>query len=74
MKKEMQKLNKQKPEQKPNPMQESRKTFQLNGHWIEKPRKTEILTCACGTRYLKTRPHQNACLRCMFSPAKRVER
>ncbi len=42
------------------------KHYQQDGHWIVKPRKTEVYTCHCGNRYLKTRPHQDECLRCMF--------
>ena len=48
-------------------MQGPSKTFQQDGHWIEKPNKTAILICTCGNRYLKTRPHQAECLRCMFN-------
>jgi len=44
------------------------KTFQQDGHWIVKPRKTPIVVCACGNRYLKTRPAQKECLRCHFNP------
>jgi hypothetical protein len=41
------------------------KTFQQDGHWIEKTDKTPILICECGNRYLKTRPGQKICLRCL---------
>src|SRR3954462_8587241 len=41
------------------------KTFQQDGHWIEKTDKTPILVCECGNRYLKTRPGQKLCLRCL---------
>ncbi len=41
------------------------KTFQLNGHWIEKTQKTAILVCECGNKYIKTRALQTRCLRCM---------
>jgi hypothetical protein len=41
------------------------KTFQQDGHWIEKTEKTPILMCECGNRYLKTRPAQKVCLRCL---------
>lgn len=41
------------------------KTFQQDGHWIEKPHKTAILLCVCGNRYLKTRAGQEKCLRCV---------
>lgn len=46
-------------------MQGPSKTFQQDGHWIEKPNKTAILICTCGNRYLKTRAKQEQCLRCM---------
>lgn len=42
------------------------KHFQQDGHWIVRPRKVEILTCKCGNRYLKTRPGQTVCVRCLF--------
>ena len=41
------------------------KTFQQDGHWIVKTRKTPIYVCECGNRYLKTRPAQTRCLRCV---------
>lgn len=41
------------------------KTFQQNGHWIEKTSVTPILLCLCGNRYLKTRQGQTKCLRCL---------
>lgn len=51
---------------RPNsPLQGPHKTFQQDGHWIEKPNKTAILICVCGNRYLKTRPRQEKCLRCV---------
>jgi hypothetical protein len=50
-----------------SPLQGVRKTFQKDGHWIEKTHKTPILLCTCGTRYLKTRHGQNKCLRCFLS-------
>lgn len=46
-------------------LQGPHKTFQQDGHWIEKPNKTQILICVCGNRYLKTRPKQEKCLRCI---------
>ena len=55
-----------KPVTRPNSqLQGPHKTFQQDGHWIEKPNKTAILICVCGNRYLKTRPRQEKCLRCM---------
>ena len=48
-----------------SPLREPRKTFQQDGHWIEKPQKTLILICECGNRYLKTRRNQAKCLRCL---------
>ena len=50
---------------KHSPLREPHKTFQKDGHWIEKPNKTPILLCDCGNRYLKTRRNQTKCLRCM---------
>ena len=41
------------------------KTFQQDGHWIEKPHVTAVLICSCGNRYLKTRLNQEKCLRCL---------
>ena len=37
-----------------------RKTF-----WVPKPRKSEIVLCACGNKYIKTRPGQTTCVRCI---------
>lgn len=48
-------------------LQGPHKTFQQDGHWIEKPSKTQIFICVCGNRYLKTRPKQEKCLRCISS-------
>ncbi|MDO8482573.1 MAG: hypothetical protein Q7S86_02010 [bacterium] len=42
-----------------------RKTFQKDGHWIEKPDRTVILVCVCGGKYIKTRAIQISCLRCV---------
>jgi hypothetical protein len=58
-------MKKETPKSKPK-ITEPRKTFQQDGHWIIKPRKTPINICECGTRYLKTRPQQRTCIRCMF--------
>ena len=41
------------------------KTYQKDGHWVEKPNKTQILTCTCGNKYIKTRDRQAKCLRCI---------
>ena len=41
------------------------KTFQKDGHWIEKTSVTPILVCTCGNRYIKTRHGQSKCLRCI---------
>jgi hypothetical protein len=42
------------------------KQYQQDGHWIVKPGKTQVLLCTCGNRYIKTRPGQTECVRCMF--------
>ncbi len=34
------------------------------GHWTAAPRRTTTLVCACGARYIKTRPGQTVCLSC----------
>ena len=44
---------------------EARKTFQQDGHWIVKVKKTPIQVCECGNKYLKTRASQAKCLRCL---------
>lgn len=41
------------------------KTFQQDGHWVVKIKKTPIFVCTCGNKYLKTRAGQTRCLRCM---------
>ena len=43
------------------------KQFQQDGHWIVKPGKTQVLVCTCGNRYIKTRPGQTVCIKCLFS-------
>ncbi len=35
------------------------------GKWIERPRRMEILTCSCGNKYVKSRPNQKVCVRCI---------
>jgi hypothetical protein len=35
------------------------------GKFIERPRRTETLVCACGNRYIKTRKNQTECVPCM---------
>ena len=61
----MQKKQVKAEEKRHSPLTEPRKTFQQDGHWIEKPKKTAILICDCGNRYLKTRRNQLKCLRCL---------
>ncbi len=46
------------------------KHFQKDGHWIVNPTKTNVFLCKCGNRYLKTRPGQAECVRCMFGHKK----
>jgi len=41
------------------------KNFMQEGKWIEKPRNTKIEVCECGNKYIKTRPRQKVCLRCI---------
>ncbi len=49
---------------KPN-LTTSTRTFQKNGKWVEKKHVTEVLVCACGYKYIKTREGQTTCLKCM---------
>jgi hypothetical protein len=42
------------------------KQYQKDGHWIVKPGKTQVLTCTCGNKYIKTRAGQSVCIRCLF--------
>jgi len=49
---------------KPN-LTTSTRTFQKNGKWVEKKHVTEVLVCACGYKYIKTRDPQTTCLKCM---------
>ncbi|HVZ76143.1 MAG TPA: hypothetical protein VG934_02630 [Candidatus Paceibacterota bacterium] len=38
------------------------------GHWTERKRRTTTLVCpSCSGRYIKTRPGQTTCLRCVYS-------
>ena len=34
--------------------------------WIPKPRKSPILLCECGNKYIKTRKEQKICLDCIY--------
>ena len=41
------------------------KTSHVHGKWVEKITHSEILICACGNKYLKTRANQITCVRCI---------
>jgi len=41
------------------------RTFQSKGKWVEKPRISEVLVCACSNKYIKTRKGQETCIKCM---------
>ena len=43
------------------------KNYMKDGKWIEKTRAPKVEVCACGDRYIKTRPRQKECLRCSAS-------
>jgi len=58
----------------PNMKPFSTRTFQKDGHWIEKPHETAILVCECGEKYIKTRLRQKKCLRCMHNPIEKVNK
>lgn len=45
--------------------QEERKVVHAPGQWVERPRRTETLTCICGNRYIKTRKGQTTCVFCI---------
>ncbi len=46
------------------------KTFNQSGRWVQKPRRSEILVCACGNKYIKTRANQTECMRCIYHTVK----
>lgn len=46
--------------------------FNFGHGFVEKPRRCEIRVCSCGNKYIKTRPRQNVCLKCMNKPDARV--
>jgi len=46
------------------------KTFNTGMGWIEKKTQTQILVCECGNKYIKTRPKQPVCLRCVSRNSK----
>ena len=48
---------------------EEEKLIHTWGKWVERPRRTETLVCACGNRYIKTRPRQKECVPCMVRHA-----
>jgi hypothetical protein len=37
-----------------------KRTFQQAGKWVERPRKSEVLLCTCGNKYIKTREKQTS--------------
>lgn len=41
------------------------KNFMKNGKWVDGPKTVKITVCHCGNKYIKTRPRQTQCLRCM---------
>ncbi len=42
----------------------SKKTFQKEGKWIQKPTQTIVWLCVCGNKYIRTREAQIVCLKC----------
>jgi len=48
---------------------EEEKLIHTWGKWVERPRRTETLVCACGNRYIKTRKNQKECVPCMVRHA-----
>ncbi len=51
-----------KPVQKPN----------NHGGWVPKVTRSTILVCgSCKTRYIKTRPVQSTCIKCLYIPIPR---
>jgi len=48
---------------------EEEKLIHTWGKWVERPRRTETLVCACGNRYIKTRKNQKECVQCMVRHA-----
>jgi len=47
------------------------KTFKKEGKgkWVQNPNRTEVLLCACGGKYIKTRKYQTHCLKCIYKIA-----
>jgi hypothetical protein len=45
----------------------SKKHFQKDGKWIVKPSATVVLVCACGNKYISTRPNQTTCIKCIVA-------
>ncbi len=41
------------------------KPSQNYGKWIYKTTVSTVLLCICGNKYLKTRPNQITCVKCM---------
>ena len=49
-----------------------KKSFPGSGAWAEKPRRSEVLVCpTCKGKYIKTRPRQVMCVRCMVQASGR---
>jgi len=47
------------------------KNFMKNGKWIDNPNKIAVILCSCGNKYIRTRPHQTQCLRCVSAVTKK---
>ncbi len=47
-------------------------SFSKIGKWVEKKTIAEILLCSCGNKYIKTRPDQKVCIRCIAKTIVRV--
>jgi hypothetical protein len=41
------------------------KNFMQDGKWTDNPREPKVILCACGSKYIKTRPNQSVCLSCV---------
>lgn len=37
------------------------------GKWVFKPLKSTVVICACGNKYIVTRPKQIECVNCTYS-------
>ncbi len=54
------------------PVKGAVQTFHKRGVWVERPRISPIVTCACGNKYIVARKNQTSCVRCIAKAGKAI--